>query len=221
MTRSRSIESASQQWARLRPEFVAREVIGIPDEQFRYDRAVADELRFRYVGGQLTSPQQVWPSRPGAVIVILESPHQWEYTSDYQPLGPLQKPASKTRLRNQLPRLIQEAGGIEDADIVLCNPIQFQTSLHRLMLPGQPGVQSTVRDAVWKALYSAHHNGVRVFEQHFIERIRMYDPDLVINACTAGVKAMVTETLDGLPYRVCGVSQHPSYWGSHTHLRAT
>lgn len=213
------LESGSSQWEAIRPEYRDGNQIAIPPTQFHYSRAVKDEVRFVWRDGQLLPPGGVRLVRPGAVVIILESPHQHEYTPHYMPVAPLQKPASKTRLRNQLPRLLAEAG-VSVGDIVLANPVQFQTSLHRLMRPAyQSGVQGAVRDAVWKALYQAAPDGVRVVEQGFLKRIRSYHPVLIINACTAGVKGMVTDSLQRAGgYRVVTVSHHPSYWSRTTRL---
>lgn len=137
-----ALESASAQWEAVRPEFRSGHTITIPPNQFHFSRAVQDELRFVWRDGQLFPPGGQRRILPGAVVIILESPHQHEYTPFYMPIAPLQKPASKTRLRNQLPRLLTEAS-IAMGDVVLANPIQFQTSLHRLLLPAyQSGVQS-------------------------------------------------------------------------------
>lgn len=213
-----TFESASAQWEAIRPEFREGDTISLPPNQFHFSRAVKDELRFVWRDGQLWPPGGERRILPGAVVIVLESPHQYEYSPFYMPIGPLQKPASKTRLRNQLPRLLAEAG-IAFGDIVLANPVQFQTSLHRLMLPAyQSGVQSAVRDAVWKAVYLAEVEGARPVEDGFLERIRAYKPSLIINACTAGVRGLVTASLKQTPYRVVGVSHHPSYWSRTTRL---
>ncbi len=212
--------SGSRQWDALRPEFREDGRILIPSTQFHYSRAVKDEIRYVWRDGELLPPgSSNRPVRPGAIVIILESPHQHEYGPSYMPIAPLQKPASKTRLLNQLPRLLSEAG-VTAGDIILANPIQFQTSLHRLMQPAyQSGVQTAVRDAVWKALYTSEMDGVRVFEQAFLDRIRSYHPALIINACTAGVKGLVDETLRAPGrWRVVGVSHHPSYWSRVTRL---
>lgn len=213
-----TIESTSAQWEAIRPEFREGQVISIPPNQFHYSRAVKDELRFVWRDGELYPPGGQRRILPGAVVIILESPHQFEYTPFYMPIAPLQKPASKTRLRNQLPRLLSEVG-IRMGDIVLANPIQFQTSLHRLLQPAyQSGVQAALRDAVWKGLYLAEVNGERVVEAEFRERIRRYQPSLIINACTAGVRGLVAETFCSMPYKVMGVNHHPSYWSRTTRL---
>jgi len=217
---SLELVSGSRQWEAIRPEFREGDRFLIPATQFHYSRAVKDEIRFVWRDGTLLPPgSSNRPVRPGAIVLILESPHQFEYGPSYMPIAPLQKPASKTRLQNQLPRLLTEAG-VAAGDVVLANPIQFQTSLHRLMQPEyQSGIQSAVRDSVWKALYSAQVDGVKPFEEAFLDRIRSYHPALVINACTAGVKGLVDATLRAPgAWRVVGVSHHPSYWSRTTRL---
>lgn len=215
------VESGSSQWEAIRPEYREGSRITIPPTQFHFSRAVKDEVRFVWRDAQLFPPGGNRPVRSGAVVIILESPHQYEYTPNYMPLGPLRKPASATRLRNQLPRLLGEAS-IAMGDIVLANPIQFQTSLHRLMQPAyQSGVQGAVRDTVWKALYLARPGGLPVVEQAFLDRIGAYRPTLIINACTAGVKGLVAASLREMGCPVMGVSHHPSYWSRTTRLIPT
>lgn len=213
--------SRSRQWEALRDEFLHEDRVLLPPDHFHYTKIVPDEVRFRFVNSRLEAPLSN-ESRPGCVVIVLESPHSEEYTSEEEgfiPIGPLRNPASMTRLRNQLPRLLMEAGISGDVDVVLSNPIPFQTSLHRLMKPEyQTGIQQTVRNSIWKAIYTAEECGERPFEQDFLNRIHNYRPGLIINACTAAVKGYVQKTLDPLPYRTMGVTHHPSYWSRITRL---
>jgi len=213
------LTSTSRQWERLHAGYSRNGVIRLPDDQFDGDKAVPDEVRYEWKGGSLYLVPRPRPVRPGAVVIILESPHQHEYTLAFTPIGPLQKPASRTRLRNYLPGLLREAQVPDDVDVVLVNPIQYQTSLHRLHQPMyQAGVSTAIRDAVWKALWGLEVADIMVYQRDFLNRMDKYQPSLVINSCTAGVKGIVDEVLKSNGYPVVGVTQHPSYWSSKTKL---
>lgn len=212
------LDRPAKDFAKLRTEFWNSPTeITLPPDQFRYDKVVPD-VAIAVCGS--TQPEPVPDRAPsdrgGAILVVLESPHEAEYGPGFTPVGPLRRPASRTKLRNQLPRLLQEAGidwqAVQGAEVILANPVQLQTSLHRLMQPDwQTGVQGGVRDQVWRALY--HLPVIRV---EFVRRIQFYRPALVINACTATLRDTVQATLEALPYPARKVNQHPSYWSKNT-----
>jgi hypothetical protein len=187
-----SLTNGSSQWAQLQPAYVSGLAVTLPADQFHYTKRVPDELRFVYAGGRLHPVTVPRPVRPGCVAVAAESPHLHEYTPAFQPIGPLQNPRTKTRIQKYLPGLLQQAQVPDDVDVVLVNPIQYQTSLVRLW---QPAAQSTmlgqVRNTIWKGLWAAAVGGARVFQQDFLARMSAYQPSLTINACTAELKPLV------------------------------
>jgi protein tyrosine phosphatase (PTP) superfamily phosphohydrolase (DUF442 family) len=214
-----SLTNGSSQWAQLQPAYVSGLAVTLPADQFHYTKRVPDELRFVYAGGRLHPVTVPRPVRPGCIAVAAESPHLHEYTPAFQPIGPLQNPRTKTRIQNYLPGLLQQASVPDDVDVVLVNPIQYQTSLVRLW---QPASQSTmlgqVRNTIWKGLWAAAVGGARVFQQDFLARMSAYQPSLTINACTAELKPLVDTTLKANGFRAAGVTQHPSYWNSKSAL---
>ncbi|WP_147448961.1 hypothetical protein [Corallococcus terminator] len=179
--------------------------------------------------------------RNGAIVVLLESPHAHEYSEQFEPIGPLKNPTSEARLLCFLHRLLSDAESPDDEeerDVVLCNPIQWQTSIFRLLPPcKQVGLQDAIRNTVWKALWTyKNQHGQFVFQREFIDRLTRYGPCLILNACTGGTskngpKKLVQELLTAtfrrhplprifrrqpLPLRM--VSAHPSAWNSNTKI---
>ncbi|RKH75769.1 hypothetical protein D7Y21_39955 [Corallococcus sp. AB045] len=213
------LERPAKAFAKLRPEFWSTPTeLTLPTDQFRYDKIVPDAAIAICRSTQPHPlPKDRAPSGQGnAIVVLLESPHEKEYGPNFTPLGPLQRRSSRTRLRKQLPRLLQEAGlswaAVGGSEVILANPVQLQASLHRLMqLDWQTGVQDGVRNQVWRALYylpEIHYD--------FIRRIGLYRPALVLNACTDTLRDEVQTTLKALPYPARQVNHHPSYWSAST-----
>lgn len=211
----------TRSFAKLRPEFrTSPTAITLPTDQFRYDKLVPDKAIAVCGPTQLQEPQDPldeWaPSDQGnAIVVVLESPHEEEYGPDFTPLGPLRRPSSRTRLRGQLPRLLQEAeldwAAVAGSEVILANPVQLQASLHRLMQPNYQTLQHGVRNQVWRALYYLPE-----IQCDFIQRIMFYRPALIINACTSDLQDEVQTTLEHLRYTVRKVNQHASVRGSNT-----
>lgn len=117
------------------------------------------------------------------VVLLLESPHKDEYDNCGRPIAPAQGRTGK----NICKHLDKVLGEILRSDIrqiqngcntrlILCNPVQFQTSLH-MILDGK--LRPTWRDKVWLALWDDP-----CIKQCFKGRMEMYNPNLVINACT-------------------------------------
>lgn len=214
-----TLRSGSAQWACLEPAYANGQTIAVPADQFHFRKRVPDELRFVYRGGGLLPVTEPRPARAGCVVVAAESPHLHEYSAAFEPIGPLRNARTQTRIRNYLPGLLQRADTPDDTDVMLVNPIQYQTSLVRLWRPEfRSKMLSLVRDTVWTGLWGASTDGVRVFEADFLARMAGYQPWLTVNACTAGVKHLVDAALRGQGYRVAGVTEHPSYWNSKSRL---
>ena len=67
-----------------------------------------------------------------------------------------------------------------------------------------------LKNAVWTALWDA---GCR---QDFLDRLKRYRPQIVLNGCTGGVKQLVTDAVND-PAQDFGLKQHyniahPSSW---------
>ena len=125
------------------------------------------------------------------IILLLESPHRDEYCNN-RPCAPamgqtgrnldrqtgdncgsgLSCVLSQTQIRNS----------IRDGSsrIIISNPIQFQASLHMIL---QGKMNRDVRNAVWNSLWQ--HQDRRI-QNCFAARMEIYDPYIIINACTKG-----------------------------------
>lgn len=214
-----TLRSGSSQWTCLEEAYRSGQAVNVPADQFHYSKRVPDEFRFVYRGGSLIPLTESREPRPGCVVVAAESPHLHEYTAAFEPIGPLQNARTQTRIRNYLPGLLSSATVNDDTDIMLVNPIQYQTSLVRLWRPEfRSKMLSLVRDTVWEGLWKAAAANTHPFQADFLKRMAGYQPSLTINACTAGVKHLVDAALRSSGYRVAGVTEHPSYWNSKSAL---
>jgi hypothetical protein len=166
------------------------------------------------------------------VVVVLESPHDDEYdyaNGQFSPKEPLMDEGSQKRLRCHLVRLALAAAReknvalSDDVDIVLCNPIQFQTSLHRLIRPEQNGnkgdLRQGIRNATWKGLWNYKNGSSYPFRNEFKKRLREFAPCLVINASTCVLRSHLRTFFEGMPaLNVVEVTNHPSRWDCDTDL---
>ncbi len=187
-------------------------------EHFGFDKRVDDMTVGRFHPGQLILEErnQQPPESESSVVVVVESPHKEEYERR-QPL---------VRSREKLMRNVALLCGFylpkQQADIVICSPIQWQASLadcYVFTRNEEPqDLLKTVRDNVWEHIWNRHENdphreeGLYPAREDFISRVRKHNPLLIVNACTANLRHHVqTELtrLDGVPV-VDAV--HPSCW---------
>lgn len=119
------------------------------------------------------------------VLLLLESPHIKEYRPDcsgrIRPVAPAQghtgtqiKWHLATVLKNGLCRDL-----CDGASVVIANPVPYQASLGYILKKGV-GWRS-VKNEVWAALWN-----IEAIRNDFHERLRGYNPRIVINACTQG-----------------------------------
>ena len=148
------------------------------------------------------------------LVIILESPHKDEYENNCidEPIAPAQGDTG-TRFANHLLDIIELCPDLHrnlsvgETRIVLCNPIQFQTSLVAVI--DVPDWRK-VRDAVWKELWN-----MQEIKDNFEERLGSYEPDYIINACTSHLQNKISKFLlqcsrfsDSMKYE----TYHPSMW---------
>lgn len=117
---------------------------------------------------------EISSSTKQSVVLILESPHTDEYKSGTLPPSPA---LGKTgdNIQSFFKQKLQATSiNLADGayDIILCNAIQYQTSL---------GCKTTIfRDRIWIYLWA---NGER---DEFVRRLKHYNPSMIINSCTKG-----------------------------------
>jgi hypothetical protein len=197
---------------------------------FALDKHVKDEIAGWWQGGRFHAARTLIDEKtcpaPGCIVIVLESPHFYEYRStpdgECEPLAPLNKPESRTRFNGHIERLVSKirANSRSQTDIVLCNPVPLQASLAHLMKAEvQESVQGLVRNCVWVALYQ---DG---YELDFLNRLEFYEPQAVINACTYYPKKKVGTTLaewasgsGSKKVTLWNCNDHPSVWEGSTKI---
>ena len=91
--------------------------------------------------------------------------------------------------------------------LILVNLINFQCSLG-----AKPEEH---RKIIIDKLLSYEENGIKIFSDFFINEIRKYKPDVVLNACTANFKPHVWQLIDSLSLKAVELeSNHPVNWGN-------
>ena len=120
------------------------------------------------------------------IVLLLESPHECEYINGdiAHPKAPASGPTG-----NNIDRCLGAVLSRIDAElikpgcqVIISNPIQFQTSLHaihRQSLRKDNNKWARLRDNVWRTLWSEQH-----IQNCFLARLKSYYPKVVINACT-------------------------------------
>jgi hypothetical protein len=150
-------------------------------------------------------------SKQENIVLIIESPHRDEYTSDgrFIPIGPAQGTTGEkieqyfeelfNNFINRHIELTEKSYGV-----ILCNPVQYQSSLHEILHLSK--INRTLRDCIWKGLFDGNE---------FQRRLADYSPAVVINACTRGVKNIVNEAIPN-EYPLFIASSHPGVWSGST-----
>lgn len=152
-----------------------------------------------------------------SIIIILESPHQYEYNDKFEPKAPAQGKTGEGiefYIELIIYHLIKREGITLDDDkynVIICNPVQYQASLYHLHNNSIEGKYKTLRNNVWKKLFDDET------KKDFIDRVKSYKPKLIINACTSDLKDCVQEELYKEFSQSSDVemikSYHPSSWG--------
>jgi hypothetical protein len=146
-----------------------------------------------------------YPDRPAAdaagsktILLILTSPHKDEYVR--KPNGQL-APKAPAQGRNWLGagRAIHSYGhdvlrkvGLADGEysLLIANPVPYQCSLSSIA-PGNPApLDPTVRDHVWRQLFS-----LKVIRRNFLDRCLRYSPRIILNCCTTALRTELTNII--------------------------
>jgi len=155
-----------------------------------------------------------------SIVLVMESPHKDEFfylDGKLQPITPAQGKTGKCiqlSLKDKLNWLLAQSHstiGNGEYQVILMNPIQWQASLYDLYRDAS-SMHSTLRDKIWKQLWELPE--VRV---EFINRLRMYNPILIINACTGrnygdSLKSAVRKEIKKYYTMTMLPIGHPSSW---------
>ncbi len=150
------------------------------------------------------------------IVLVIESPHRDEYTESFQPIAPAQCTTGSKISKYISDILKQQNFDNGKYNIIICNPVQFQASLyslHKLPLSGKNTSVAAIRDKVWKEIF-------RLEEDNFKKRVQSYKPTIIINACTAKLKELVTKKIyNTIKCDLYQAETHPCIWSSNTELK--
>lgn len=141
------------------------------------------------------------------IVIIIESPHKYEYSFDYKPIGPAQ---GKTgiMIEKNIDKIL-ELFDITDGKyiLIISNPVQFQASLGSFY---DGDLNDSIRTNLWIKLYE-------IYKANFELRLKIYKPDYILNATTAERKDKVNEAIENLVSQVDHKIQkkesyHPCVW---------
>ncbi len=121
------------------------------------------------------------------LVFLLESPHNDEYLYENNDLFPICPANGLTgqRIESAFSNVLYNAKyysdlpPLDNTKVILCNPIQWQTSLHFFYIDRSISIKSELRDHVWNLLWENDS-----IKNNFINRLKNYNPVLIINACT-------------------------------------
>ena len=191
----------------------------IPKELFADDKRVNDVIRYiidikdnkisiKTIEKSIKSKNDIdaeYYKNHKKIVIIIESPHRYEYTFDYKPIGPAQGKTGimiEKNIHNILKKYeIKEGKYI----VIISNPVQFQASLGTFY-SGE--INKSIRNRIWLQLYN-------IYENDFISRLKEYDPNYILNATTSDKTNKIKSTLKGdenLKNITLESSYHPSYW---------
>lgn len=198
---------------------------------FAYDCQVQDELVGTYRPDHRTMILQNQigvEASERSLVILLESPHLHEFTAEGVPIGPLQNPASREKFMGHIACICAQLSPRQSVDVILCNPIRWQTSLVSLYpnyekLRAETNedktMKETVRNNVWRAVWRHEQKkGKKVrktAQDLFCQRLRQYNPSVVLNACTYDLQPEVGQVLAEISAKVGFAvfhTQHPSAW---------
>jgi len=150
------------------------------------------------------------------LVIVLESPHKDEYSSQGIPLRPVNG-ITGLKINNKLADIINSKPpvGINQNDVYcvwLVNAIQYQTSCHFQLssFVGYSKIWHTLRNQVFKHLWkneSSYH-----LQQNLIARIGLIKPTLIMNCVTGGKAPNGLRSMVELVINSGNTYKHPSSW---------
>jgi len=118
------------------------------------------------------------------IVLILESPHKDEFEKDtFKPLYPASGKTGE-RISTFFNEIVEKVEIENINEIIICNPVQWQSSIHELHKKGLTGEFKDLRDKVWCSLWESS-------QVDFCNRLRSYNADIIINACTIKLKTIL------------------------------
>ncbi|ATB32328.1 hypothetical protein MEBOL_005805 [Melittangium boletus DSM 14713] len=213
----------SGQWAQLDRRARNETVVWTPLDHFSLSTKVMDVTAgsFDPSTGTLSDVSDPKCIQSRSLIFILESPHADEYDEVdgvWTPKEPLW--GSRDEFRCKLKDVLVPLKLQSPIRIVLCNPVQWQTSLHRFYsinpkIGKKWKIQGLIRKQIWCRLWNYEPSEEMSIRSEFKARLNAYKPQFIINACTRDFRKAVgllleqsQQSLQVQPYRV----NHPCLW---------
>lgn len=175
------------------------------------------------------------------IVIVLESPHKDEYLRDVgQPIAPAQG-STGSNIQGWLDHVLRSCSALcgelsAGTRVVLSNPVQFQASLASVI--DSDSQWGNVRDAVWNVLWDSQStatsqdcgertaNASFPIRDCFRHRLRTYNPNYIINACTSATRTMKCMKKSVSSFLRCHFPNckryevgHPSSWGMNENNR--
>lgn len=167
----------------------------IPRELFTEDKRVKDEIRYKVKGNKVDFIGESVKGKGGLnnymayekVVILLESPHRDEYDYSFKPIGPAQG-VTGNNIEKFLKELCESLNLDKNKEylFILMNPIQWQCSLGSFY---DKILIATFRNNIWSELF-------KKYKEEFKSQIELYNPTIIINACTRGRKSRVMEVIN-------------------------
>lgn len=158
-------------------------------------------------------------------ILILESPHEHEYTPTFKPKAPAQCKTG-SNIETILPKILNK--NIEKLNLtaseyrlIIINPIPAQTSLNYLHAQSinktgnNDNSFSLLRNNVWKTLWSNNES----YKNKFIDDLKNINPKIILNCCTKDLSdyvssAIIESKTNSINYK----TWHPSSWHQENYI---
>lgn len=150
------------------------------------------------------------------ILLILESPHKSEYKHDKKnftltPKAPAQGYTGRN-INRYIGDILKKISGLSKGsyNLIISNPIPYLCSLGIFT----DKLNTKVRDNVWNAVWNiTNKKWEYVIQEEFIARCKRYQPEYIINCCTANLKKNVRDCLftHGFKKKLY-TAHHPSAW---------
>jgi len=173
---------------------------------FSESTRVKDCIRRLHIDPYLNKSDILLPSSnhpvENSTVLILESPHKDEYTDDFQQLTPANG-ISGVRIYNFRKRIFPDELG----EIIICNPVQWQASLYALHNKSMYNYTfKKLKNDVWSFLWNES-------KIEFIDRLKKYNPQIIINSCTSSLKKKVQDEINKyFQEKQLYKTYHPARW---------
>ena len=204
------------------PDVKFREKDKVPNcirGKFEYE---SDSNKWHYYNEEAAKSISVSDNKKGSYIaLILESPHKYEFKLEaevYVPKFPAQGQTGE-RIEKRIAEVvcknfIEKLDTSKKYQLILINPVQYQASCYNQLknLTNYEEIRRKLTNNVFRKLFAKNGFNQR---HEFIQILKVYTPDFIINACTFSLKPVVETAIkeSGTFKDDCYVKEkHPSMW---------